>query len=99
MSIKRRLPLPAERDFRVFSPATPRSPGYATFAGYATSLFGTVMSAVSPTGSYTLGAAAYAVIGPVAVALGAGRLMAFAAEYATLSSAVVLAVPAIHRVS
>jgi MFS family permease len=56
------------------------------------------VNAVSSTGSYALGAAAYAVIGPVADVAGAGRVLGFAAAWATLGSAVVLALPAIRRV-
>ena len=41
---------------------------------------------------------AYAVIGSLATLIGAGRKLAFAAAYATISSAVVLAVPAIWSV-
>jgi MFS family permease len=55
-------------------------------------------TAFSLTGSYTLGAAGYAVIGPISGLVGAGRLLAFAAAYATLSSAVVMTVPAVRRV-
>ncbi len=50
------------------------------------------------TGSYTLGAVGYAVIGPIAGAVGPRRLLAFGAGYAMLSSAVVLSVPAVRRV-
>jgi len=56
------------------------------------------VTAFSLTGSYTLGAAGYAIIGPIAGAVGATRLLAFAAAYATLSSATVMTLPAIHRV-
>jgi MFS family permease len=56
------------------------------------------VSAIDLTGAYALGAAGYAVIGPVADVIGPGRILAFAAAYATLSSAVVLALPAVRRV-
>jgi hypothetical protein len=55
-------------------------------------------TAFSLTGSYTLGAAGYAIIGPIAGLIGPGTLLAFAAAYAILSSAVVMTVPAIHHV-
>ena len=80
--------------------------GSATFSAYfstvmqqrvAPDLLGRV-SAIDLTGAYVLGAAGYAVIGPVADAVGAGRVLGFAAAYTTLSSAVVLALPAIRRV-
>jgi MFS family permease len=79
--------------------------GSATFSTY----FATVMqqripadmlarvSAIDLTGAYALGAAGYAVIGPIADVLGAGRVLAFAAVYCILSSAVVLTLPAIRR--
>jgi len=86
----------------------------AAAAGVATAVFGaywsTVMqqrvpaallartTAFSLTGAYALGAAGYAVIGPLAGLIGAGRILAFAAGYATLSSAVVLTLPAIRAV-
>jgi MFS family permease len=88
--------------------------GGAALAGVASAVFSTYYStvlqqrvapemlsrvnAISSTGAYALGAAAYAVIGPVADVVGAGRLLGFAAAYATLGSAVVLALPAIRRV-
>jgi len=56
------------------------------------------VTAFSLTGSYTFGAAGYAIIGPIAGVVGATRLLAFAAGYATLSSAMLMTVPAIHRV-
>jgi hypothetical protein len=84
----------------------------AAAAGVAGSVFGTYWSTVMQqrvapemlarttafalTGSYALGAAGYAVIGPVAAALGAGRVLGFAAGYATLSSAIMMMVPAIR---
>ena len=56
------------------------------------------VTAFSLTGSYTLGAAGYAIIGPIAGVVGATSLLAVVAGYATLSSAMVMTVPAIHRV-
>jgi MFS family permease len=56
------------------------------------------VTAIELTGAYALGAGGYAVIGPVADAVGAARVLAFAGAYSTLSSAVVLALPAIRRV-
>jgi hypothetical protein len=50
------------------------------------------------TGAYALGAAGYAVIGSVAAVIGPGRILAFAAAYSALSSALVLAAPAIRSV-
>jgi hypothetical protein len=47
---------------------------------------------------YALGAAGYAVIGSVAAVIGPGRMLAFAAVYSALSSALVLAAPAIRSV-
>jgi hypothetical protein len=55
-------------------------------------------TAFALTGSYALGSLGYAVIGSVAGVVGAGRLLAFAAAYATVSSAAVLAAPAIRAV-
>jgi hypothetical protein len=55
-------------------------------------------TAFALTGSYALGSLGYAVIGSVAGVVGAGRLLAFAAAYATVSSALVLAAPAIRAV-
>jgi MFS family permease len=56
------------------------------------------VTAIELTGAYALGAAGYTVIGPVADAVGAGRVLALAAAYTTVSSAVVLALPAIRAV-
>lgn len=50
------------------------------------------------TGSYALGSLGFAVIGPVAALTGPSALLLFGAGYAALSSAVVLAVPAIRSV-
>jgi predicted MFS family arabinose efflux permease len=50
------------------------------------------------TGSYALGASGYAVIGVIAGAVGLTRLLGFGAGYAVVSSAVVLALPAIRSV-
>ena len=55
-------------------------------------------TAFSLTGAYALGSVGYAVIGPVAGLVGPGRMLAFAAGYAVLSSSVVLATPAIRSV-
>ncbi len=53
-------------------------------------------TALTLTGAYALGAVGYAVIGSVANVVGPGRLLAFAAGYALLSSVLVLATPAIR---
>jgi len=50
------------------------------------------------TGAYALGSVGYAVIGTVASLIGATPILAFAAAYATVSSAVVLVNPAIRSV-
>lgn len=55
-------------------------------------------TAFALTGSYALGSLGYAVIGLVAGLVGPARLLGFAAAYAVLSSAVVLALPAIRAV-
>ncbi|HLQ54738.1 MAG TPA: hypothetical protein VK162_10740, partial [Streptosporangiaceae bacterium] len=56
-------------------------------------------TAFALTGSYALGSAGYAVIGPLAAVAGAGRLLGVAAAWGVLSPAVVLAVPAVRLVS
>lgn len=53
-------------------------------------------TALTLTGAYALGSIGYAVIGSVADAVGPTRLLFFAAGYSVLSSAVVLASPAIR---
>ena len=53
-------------------------------------------TAFSLTGAYALGSIGYAVIGAVASVISPVRILAFAAGYATLSSAVVIATPAIR---
>jgi hypothetical protein len=80
--------------------------GSATFGTY----FSTVMQQRVPeemlarvtafdlTGAYALGSVGFAVIGPVAAVVGAGRLLGFAAAYAALSSTVVLNLRAIRSV-
>jgi len=55
-------------------------------------------TAFALTGSYLLGSIGYAVIGPVAALVGPGRMLAVAATYATLSSTVVIAMPAIRSI-
>ena len=57
------------------------------------------VTAFTMTGAFALGSAGYAVIGPLAVAAGAGRLLGFAAAWGILSPAVVLAVPAVRAVA
>ncbi len=57
------------------------------------------VTAFALTGSYALGSAGYAVIGPLAAVAGAGRLLGVAAAWGVLSPAVVLAVPAVRLVS
>ncbi|MEP7024597.1 MAG: MFS transporter [Actinomycetota bacterium] len=54
--------------------------------------------AFSLTGSFALGSAGFAVIGPVATVVGPGRLLGFAAAWGLLSPAAVLALPAIRSV-
>jgi hypothetical protein len=84
----------------------------AAAAGVGTTVFSTFWSTVMQqrvapdmlarttafalTGAYALGASGYAVIGPIAAALGAGHVLGFAAGYATLSSAIMMLVPAIR---
>jgi hypothetical protein len=55
-------------------------------------------TAFATTGSFALGAAGFAVIGPVAEAVGPGRVLGFGAAYAIASSAIVLCMPAIRSV-
>ncbi len=55
-------------------------------------------TAFALTGSYAMGSLGYAVIGWVAGLVSPARLLALAAAYAILSSAVVLALPAIRAV-
>jgi len=86
----------------------------ALTAGCGSTLFGTYWTTVMQqrvasdmlarttafalTGSYALGSLGYAVIGSVAGLVGPARLLAFAAAYATVSSAAVLTAPAIRAV-
>jgi hypothetical protein len=86
----------------------------AVVAGCGSSVFGTLqatvqqqraparmlsrVTAIELTGSFALGSLGFAVIGSVAGVLGPTRLLAFAAGYATVSSCVVLAAPAIRSV-
>lgn len=53
-------------------------------------------TSLSLTGAYALGSAGFAIIGPVAAVIGPARLLYFAAAYSALSSALVLATPAIR---
>ncbi len=55
-------------------------------------------TAFSLTGAYALGSLGYAIIGPVAALVGPARLLLFGAGYATLSSTLVLATPAVRSV-
>jgi len=55
--------------------------------------------AFSLTGSFALGSAAFAIIGPVAGVIGAGTVLGAAAAWGLLSPAVVLAVPAVRSVT
>jgi hypothetical protein len=50
------------------------------------------------TGSYSLGSMSWVVIGSIAAVVGPARMLAFAAAYATVSAAVVLAIPAVRAV-
>jgi MFS family permease len=54
------------------------------------------VGAISSTLSFSLGGTAYAVIGPIAEVVGAGRMLGFAALYSVASTAVVLSLPAIR---
>jgi hypothetical protein len=54
------------------------------------------INAITLTGSYALGSAGWALIGPLASRIGATPLLAFAAAYGAASSAVVLALPVIR---
>jgi MFS family permease len=56
------------------------------------------VQAFSLTGSFALGSAGFAIIGPVAAVVGPGRLLGFAAAWGLLAPAVVLAVPAVRSV-
>ena len=56
------------------------------------------INAIMLTGSYALGSAAWAVIGPLAGLIGPVPLLMFAAAYGAASSAVVLAFPAIRSI-
>lgn len=53
-------------------------------------------TSLSLTGAYALGSSGFAIIGSVATVIGASRLLYFAAAYSVLSSALVLAAPAIR---
>jgi MFS family permease len=57
------------------------------------------VNAFSLTGSFALGSAGYAVVGPVAAIVGPARLLGFSAAWGLVSSAVVLALPSIRSVS
>jgi MFS family permease len=80
--------------------------GSATFGAYSSTVTQqrvpadklSRVTAIELTGAYALGAAGFAVIGPVADAVGPAPVLAVAGLYATLSSAVVLALPAIRRI-
>lgn len=56
------------------------------------------VTAFTLTGAYALGSMGYAVIGPLASLIGPSRLLLFGAGYATLSSALVLASPAVRSI-
>jgi hypothetical protein len=56
------------------------------------------VTAFTLTGSFALGGTGYAVIGSIAAAVGAGRMLAFAAAYGAVSATVVLALPAMWAV-
>lgn len=55
--------------------------------------------ALELTGAYTLGALGWVVIGPTSKIIGPTSLLGFAAGYAALSSAVVIALPAIRSIT
>jgi MFS family permease len=56
------------------------------------------VQAFTLTGAFSLGSVGFAVIGPLAAAVGAGRLLGFAAAWGLLAPVVVLAVPAVRSV-
>ncbi len=56
------------------------------------------VTSFSLTGSYALGSMSWVVIGSIAAIVGPARMLGFAAAYATLSAAVVLAIPAVRAV-
>lgn len=56
------------------------------------------VQAFTLTGSFALGSAGFAVIGPLATVVGAGRLLGFAAAWGLLAPFAVLAVPAVRSV-
>jgi MFS family permease len=56
------------------------------------------VQAFTLTGSFALGSAGFAVIGPLAAVVGPGRLLGFAAAWGLLAPFVVLAVPAVRSV-
>ena len=100
LALALRLPLPA-----VAGAAALAGAGSATFNAYSATVMQqrvppallARVSAIDLTGAYALGAAGYAVIGPLADVVGPGRLLGFAAAYTTLSSAVVLTLTPIRR--
>jgi MFS family permease len=57
------------------------------------------ISAITLTGSYSLGSIAWALIGPLSKAIGPTPLLAFAAAYGVLSSTVVLSLPAVRSLT
>jgi MFS family permease len=57
------------------------------------------ISAIETTGAFALGSLGFIAVGPVAAVVGAGRMLGFAAAYAFVSSAVVLALPAIRSIT
>lgn len=59
----------------------------------------TRVTAFSLTGSFALGTAGYAIIGPISAVVGAGHVLAVAAIWGVVSAAAVTAVPAIRSVS
>jgi MFS family permease len=56
------------------------------------------VQAFTLTGAFALGSVGFAVIGPLAAVVGAGRLLGFAAAWGLLAPVVVLAVPAVRSV-
>jgi hypothetical protein len=56
-------------------------------------------NAFTLTGSFALGSAGFAVIGPIAAVTGARTMLGFAAAWGLASSVVVLALPAIRSVT
>jgi MFS family permease len=57
------------------------------------------IAAIETTGAFALGSLGFIAVGPVAAVVGAGRMLGFSAAYALMSSAVVLALPAVRSIT